>query len=144
MSSNDQMIKLYSQEILRLTTDIPFTERLNAPDSSVKKRSPLCGSSVTVDICIQDGRIKEFGQDVKACALGQASAAIFGASVIGRTEEEILKLQTEMTNMLRGSEIAPSSPFDKYAILMPASAYPNRHASIMLPIDATLAAIHEK
>ena len=78
MSGNDDLIKLYSQRILALAAAIPLAERLPDPDVSAKRRSPLCGSTVTVDLKLADGRIVGFGQDVKACALGQASASVLG------------------------------------------------------------------
>ena len=76
MSGDTDLIKLYSQRILALAADMPHAERLTAPQVTARKRSPLCGSTVTVDLDLQDGRIVAFGQDVKACALGQASAAV--------------------------------------------------------------------
>lgn len=78
MSGETDLIKLYSGRILALAADIPHLERLADPDATVKKRSPLCGSTVTVDLSLRDGRIAAFGQDVKACALGQASASVVG------------------------------------------------------------------
>lgn len=83
MSSETDLIKLYSSRILALAADIPHLDRLNSPDVTVKKRSPLCGSTVTVDVKLTDGKISAFGQDVKACALGQAAASVVGAHVIG-------------------------------------------------------------
>ena len=141
MTVNDQMIKLYSQQILRLASDIPLTDRLDKPDASAVKRSPLCGSTVTVDLTMDDGVITGYGQDVKACALGQASSAIFAAQVIGRTPNQVQTLRDELWAMLASSGPVPSPPFDGYQVLEPAAAYPNRHMSIMLAIDATLDAI---
>ncbi|MFT7595272.1 MAG: NifU-like protein involved in Fe-S cluster formation, partial [Paracoccaceae bacterium] len=80
MSGETDLIKLYSARILALAADIPHLDRLPNPAATVKKRSPLCGSTVTVDVCLRDGRITEFGQDVKACALGQASASVVGSA----------------------------------------------------------------
>jgi len=110
MSTDGDLIKLYSQQILALAADLPLTDRLDAPDSSAKKRSPLCGSTVQVDICVSEGRVSAFGQDVKACALGQAAASVVG-------------------------------PFDGLKVLLPARGYKNRHASIMLTLDATVEAV---
>ena len=81
--ADSDLFKLYSGRILELASAMPLTTRLKAPDISVKRRSPQCGSTVTVDVCLTDGRISDFGQDVKACALGQASAALVGAHIIG-------------------------------------------------------------
>lgn len=141
VSENSDLIKLYSSRILALTADIPHTKRLENPDATVKKRSPLCGSTVTVDINFADGVIKDFGQDVKACALGQASAAILGAVVIGRTQEEIERARAQLRAMLKDEGPVPDAPFDALENLIPARDYKNRHASIMLALDATAEAI---
>ena len=74
MSSENDLIKLYSERILALATELSAPSRLDAPDGSIKKRSPLCGSAVTVDVKMEDGKISSFAQEVKACALGQAAA----------------------------------------------------------------------
>ena len=95
MANDTDLIKLYSGRILALAADIPHHIRLAAPQASVKKRSPLCGSTVTVDIEITDGIISRFGQDVKACALGQAAAAVTGGAVIGRS---LIEVKTALKN----------------------------------------------
>ena len=131
------LIKLYSGRILELASDIPHSERLETAAASVKKRSPLCGSTVTVDLSIDAGKISEFGQDVKACALGQASAAVLGRHVIGRTQSEIETARDELKAMLSGNGGVPSAPFEEYEVLIPAREFKNRHASIMLALEAT-------
>lgn len=143
MSGDNDLIKLYSQRILALAADIPLTERLSDPQVTVRKRSPLCGSTVTVDLDLRDGRISAFGQDVKACALGQAAAAVLGANVIGRSRDEIAQARDELNTMLKSSGPVPGAPFESYEVLAPARDYKNRHASIMLALEATLAACDE-
>lgn len=143
MSGEQDMIKLYSQRILALAAEIPHAERLASPQVTVKKRSPLCGSTVTVDLEVADGRIAAFGQDVKACALGQASASVLGAAAIGRTRDEIAVARNQLQAMLKADGPPPEAPFDGFEVLMPARDYKNRHASIMLALEATLAAFDE-
>ncbi|NIY73415.1 iron-sulfur cluster assembly scaffold protein [Marivivens donghaensis] len=140
MSDTSDLVKLYSSRILALTADMPLTERLENPDATVKKRAPLCGSTVTVDVKMQDGVITSFGQDVKACALGQASAAIMGGTVIGRTRAEIEKARDELRAMLKDDGPVPAAPFGELEVLLPAREYKNRHASILLAFDATVEA----
>ena len=139
MADND-MIKLYSGKILELAAAIPLTDRFENPDATVKKRSPLCGSTVTVDLSVRDGVVVAFGQDVKACALGQAAAAIVGAEIIGRSEAQLQAAQAELRAMLKDGGPAPSAPFDGFKVLEPARDYKNRHESIMLTLDATVEA----
>lgn len=137
------LIKLYSGRILELAADIPLTDRLETPDATVRKRSPLCGSTVTVDVALENGRIAAFGQDVKACALGQASAAVLGAVVIGRTRPEVEEARDQLRAMLTKGGPVPKAPFQDYEVLIPAREFRNRHASIMLALDATAEAVAE-
>lgn len=141
MPNDSDLLQLYSKRILALAAEIPHTERLSTPDATVKQRSPLCGSTITVDVALKDGRIAQFGQDVKACALGQASASVVGANVIGRTRPEIEAARDALKDMLKNDGPVPSAPFDGLEVLLPARDYKNRHASIMLALEATLEAM---
>ncbi len=141
--SDTDLIKLYSQRILALAADIPHMRRLDHPTATVRKRSPLCGSTVTVDVAVKDGRIVDYGQDVKACALGQASAALSGAHMIGRTRAEVERARDELRAMLKDGGPVPSAPFTGYEVLEPARDYKNRHASILLALEATAEALAE-
>lgn len=141
MSTDQDLIKLYSGQILALAADIPLTDRLQNPQASVKERAPLCGSTVTVDVVMNQGRIVEFGQDVKACALGQAAASVVASNIIGRTAEDINKARDQLSAMLRDGGPVPDAPFDGLKVLEPARDYKNRHASIMLSLEASLKAI---
>ena len=141
--SDSDLIKLYSGRILELAADIPHLGRLPSPDGSAKRRSPLCGSTVTVDVALQNGRIAAFAQDVKACALGQAAASVLGRSLIGRSRAEVERARDELRAMLKDSGPIPAAPFDGLEVLLPARDYKNRHASIMLPLEAAAEAIAE-
>lgn len=143
MSQENDLIKLYSGRILALAADIPHLGRLEAPQVSIRRRSPLCGSTVTVDLDVSDGRITRFGQDVKACALGQAAAAITGAAALGATRPQIVAARDALHAMLTQDGPVPAAPFDGFEVLRPAAAYRNRHASILLAIEATAEAMAE-
>jgi len=136
MTTETDLIKLYSGRILELAADIPHLGRLEAPGASVKKRSPLCGSTVTVDVTVRDGKVVEFGQDVKACALGQAAASVVGAAIIGQTPAQIAEARDALKAMLKQDGPTPPAPFDGLEVLRPAASYKNRHASILLTLDA--------
>lgn len=142
--AEQDLIKLYSQRILALAADIPRRERLAAPTHSVRRRAPLCGSTVTVDVALDaEGRIVDFGQDVRACALGQASAALLADHVIGADRAAIRRLRDQLRAMLRENGPVPEAPFEGYEVLIPARDYRNRHDSILLAIEATLDAMDE-
>ena len=143
MSGDTDLIKLYSGRILALAADMPRAERLADPHATVKKRSPLCGSTITVDVILQNGKISEYGQDVKACALGQAAASVVGAHVVGLSRADIETARDALKDMLKNDGPAPAAPFEELEVLRPARDYKNRHASIMLALDATLEAIDQ-
>jgi len=143
MAADNDLIKLYSARILALAADIPHLGRLPAPDATVKRRSPLCGSTVTVDVNVDDGVITDFGQDVKACALGQAAASVVGAAVIGATRVQIETARDQLKAMLKEEGPAPDAPFDGLEVLIPAREFKNRHASILLAIEATAEAMEQ-
>ncbi|MFK7875251.1 MAG: iron-sulfur cluster assembly scaffold protein [Paracoccaceae bacterium] len=143
MSTDIDLVKLYSGRILALAADIPHIGRLEAPDATVKRRSPVCGSMVTVDISMMDGRVSAFGQDVKACALGQAAAAVTGSAIVGRSPAELRDARDALRNMLRQNGPVPAAPFDGFEVLEPARAFKNRHASILLAIEAAAEAAEE-
>ena len=136
MSVETDLIKLYSTRILALAADIPRTDRLEAPEATVKKRSPLCGSTVTVDLVMRDGRVAEYGQDVKACALGQAAASVVGSAIVGCSADQIAVARDALRALLKEDGPTPPAPFDGLEVLRPAGAYKNRHASILLALDA--------
>ena len=141
--ADSDLMQLYSRRILALTTAIPHQGRLDAPDGSAMRRSPQCGSSVTVDVALANGRIRDFAQQVRACALGQASAAVLGSAVIGRDRAEIQTTRDQLRAMLTDGGDGPAAPFADLEALLPAREYPNRHASILLAWDATLEAMDQ-
>ncbi len=140
---------LYNAEILRLAASIPFAERLPDPQATARRTSPVCGSRVTADVKVDpQGRIVEFGQEVRACALGQASAAILGAGVIGQTAASLAEAHGLLAAWLKGDGLMGDSPlpaplaaqFPRLALFKPARAHPARHASICLSFEAAAAA----
>jgi NifU-like protein involved in Fe-S cluster formation len=139
--SDADLVKLYSGRILALAADIPHLGRLPAPQGSARRRSPLCGSTVTADVVVRDGRVAEFAQDVKACALGQAAAAVLGGAVIGRSRAELAAARDALRAMLKEAGPVPAVPFQGYEVLLPARDYKNRHASILLALEAAVEAV---
>ena len=139
--SDSDLIKLYSARILGLAADIPHLVRLSAPQGTARRRSPLSGSTVTADVVVQDGRVADFAQDVKACALGQASASVLGQVVIGRTLADLQAARDTLRAMLKDGGPVPAAPFAAYEVLLPARDYKNRHASILLALEAVCEAM---
>ncbi|TZG29080.1 iron-sulfur cluster assembly scaffold protein [Sphingomonas montanisoli] len=132
---------LYNPTILRLAATIPHHSRLPDPQGSAAKRSPICGSRVTVDVRLDgDGRVAELGLEVRACALGQASASLMGAHAIGRSLAELEAACDALTAFLAGERADPGD-WPGIDIFRPAVAYPARHASIRLAFEGVVEAV---
>ena len=126
---------LYNAEILRLAATIPHHERLSAPMATAEKRSPICGSRVTIDVAVDaEGRVSDVGLLVRACALGQASSSLLAANILGRTPAELAAARDGLTTWLAREGDAPDWP--GMDIFTPALDYTARHPSIRLAFEA--------
>ncbi|OYX34469.1 MAG: iron-sulfur cluster assembly scaffold protein [Caulobacterales bacterium 32-69-10] len=133
---------LYSGKILALVANMPHAGRLAAPEGSSEKTAKLCGSRITVDVALDDdGRVARFAQDVQACALGQAAAAVLGANVIGADLAEIEAAREGLRAMLKSGGPAPVGRFSDLVVLAPVKDYPARHASTLLAFEAAAEAV---
>jgi len=131
---------LYSRDILRLAASIPHLGRLGTPQGTAERASKVCGSRVAVDLTLDDeGRIAALGLEVKACALGQASAALMAAAAIGRTEAELVEARAALAGWLRCERRDPGA-WPGLAVFETARAFSARHAAILLPFEAAAAA----
>jgi len=132
---------LYSAKLLRLAAETPRLGRLADPDASAEKVSKLCGSRIVVDVKVEDGRVSDFAQDVKACALGQAAASVLGAHVIGASLAELETTRDAFKAMLKAGGAAPEGRFAELALLAPVRDYPARHTSTLLAFEAVTEAV---
>lgn len=134
---------IYNQKILEFAGNIPRLGRLEAPQASARAHSKLCGSTIVVDLSMTDGRVSDFSQDVKACALGQAAASIMARHVIGTTAADLRALRDHVRAMLKQNGPPPEGKWADVAILEPVRDFKARHASTLLAFEATAQAASE-
>lgn len=130
--------EMYNARILEFAGNIPHIGRLDAPDATAKAHSKLCGSTVTVDLKVQNGVVTDFAHEVKACALGQATSSVMARHIIGSTETELRALQAQMTAMLKENGAPPEGRFEDLRFFEPVRDYKARHASTLLTFDAVV------
>lgn len=136
---------VYSAKVLALAANLPHAGRLpqGVAQGSAERTSKLCGSRVTVDVALDEqGRVRDFAQDVQACALGQASAGVLGAHVLGAREDEVVQARDALRAMLKEGAAPPEGRFADLALLQPVREFPPRHASTLLAFEAAAEAIH--
>jgi NifU-like protein involved in Fe-S cluster formation len=134
---------LYSAKVLALAANLPRLGRLAAPDASAEKVSKLCGSRVLVDVAVEGDTVRDFAQEVKACALGQASASVLGGRVIGASVHELESARDQFRAMLKEGGAPPEGRFAELAMLAPVKDYPARHASTLLAFEAVCEAVRK-
>jgi len=127
---------IYSTKLLDLAADMPMVERLSEPDASATAHSKLCGSTISVDLQLDGDTVTGFGQTVKACLLGQASASIVAHQIIGATIDEVAAVGATMREMLKNEGTPPDGRWADLALLEPVRPYKSRHASTLLIFEA--------
>ena len=132
------MEDVYNAKILEFAGNIPRIGRLDNPDASAKAHSKLCGSTVIVDLSMRGGVVANYAHDVKACALGQASASILARNIIGARVDELRTVRETMRKMLKENGPAPEGRFAELKFLEPVRDYKARHASTLLVFDAVV------
>jgi NifU-like protein involved in Fe-S cluster formation len=138
-----QLSEIYNQRILELSANIPGTERLGDADATATAHSKLCGSTVSIDIKLAEGRVAAFGQTVKACLLGQAAASIMARNIVGSDASELREVGAAMRRMLKANGPPPGGRWADLAVLEPVRDYKARHASTLLVFDAVETALAE-
>ena len=137
-----ELTDLYSDRILEIAGNQPRPGRLAHPDASARKVSRICGSSIEVDIAVEDGVITGYGHDISACALGQTSAAIVATHIVGTPVAEFRRVRDEMEAMLKEDGPPPSG--EKWVdlkYLEPVREYRPRHTSTLLVFSAVSEAL---
>lgn len=132
------MSALYSRELLRLGTRLADRPPLDPFDVTATRRSSVCGSELTATLRLAGDRIAAVGLDARACALGQASAAVFADRAVGLSRAGVAGARAHLADWLAGTrEDAP----DGFEPLAPARRHAARHPSMLLAFDAALAAL---
>ena len=113
------------------------------PDVTITKRTAICGSSITLDLNISESKISQVGLDIKACALGQASACVFTTHAIGTDIGIITELRKNLKTFLDTGNFLIKDPFTRYEYFKPAQKVPYRHDSVLLILDASIDAFQK-
>ena len=130
--------EIYNKDVLRLAANISKIEPLVAPDAHVSMRSPLCGSSIEVYLRVKGGRVTDYGYTIKVCALGQSSASVLTANVIGKNANDIQSVRDKLAVMLTSDGEPPDGLWGALSALQPAKDAKSRHGAILMPFDAVL------
>lgn len=132
--------KLYTPEMLAAAVELAQYPPLSNAAQHGDARSPTCGSTLGLDLeTSPDGRIAALGMRVRACAVGQAAAAVFARHAAGHNLSEISSMRDAMAAWLSGDDEQPDWP--DLALVEPARDFPARHGAMLLPWNAAVTAL---
>jgi NifU-like protein involved in Fe-S cluster formation len=126
---------IYNAKILDLAANISRTTRLSQPDASASARSRLCGSEISIDLDLRDGRVTDYGQTVKACLLGQAAASIMAREIVGSTPADLRAVAARVRAMLKDNGAPPAGAWSDLEVLEPVRDYKHRHDAVLIVFD---------
>jgi NifU-like protein involved in Fe-S cluster formation len=135
--------RLYTPELLALAVGLAQYPLSDDFSHTGEARSRSCGSTLRIGLTLaSDGRIERLGMRVAACAVGQASAAIFAAAAPGRSPDNIAATLTALEAWLEEGGEPPEWP--GIEAIVPTQAYPARHGAMLLPWKAALDALSKQ
>lgn len=132
MTSSGSAEKLYTPEILGLAVELAGFPLDASMRLSGEARSNSCGSTLQMSLSLNtDGHITAVGMQVVACAIGQASAAIFARHANESNTVYIETTLRELENWLASGGPLPTWP--DIELIARARDFPGRHGAILLP-----------
>lgn len=132
--------KLYTPEVLALATSLASWPHDPEMPLQGRARSQSCGSTLVMSLRTDgEGAIAQLGLAAQACAIGQASAAVFAQEAIGKPRDEIAAMATAIEHWLSGHGAMPD--WTGLTVLAEARHFPARHGAMMLPWRAALDAL---
>jgi NifU-like protein involved in Fe-S cluster formation len=134
--TDEGIISVYTEELIALSETARAPQRLQNPDASARAISPVCGSAVTIDLNVENGKITAIGFESDSCALTRAVLAVMNTEAIAKTQAEIQAAGTALQCLLAGQESALAGGFTRLGLLTPVRDYPARHNAILLPFEA--------
>ena len=138
-----ELSELYNARIIELAAAIGSAQRLANPDGQATTHSQLCGSTVSVDLQVADGKVVAYGQTVKACLLGQASASVMSHNIVGTSAQELRAIAQRMRAMLKQGGPPPDGRWSDLAVLEPVKDFKAKKTCTLLGFDAVEQALDQ-
>ncbi len=136
MTTEGDLAQLYESRVRDWARKVRNDARLAPADLTVSRTSPLCGSTLALDIRHEGEVVTALGYRARACTLGMASTAVVAARAPGLSFGEIAETGARLAALLAGEDVVFADHWAELGMFTAARAFPTRHGSIMLPFDA--------
>ena len=134
--------KLYHEAIVARARSGLGAGRLPAPHGSHIVDNPLCGDRVTMDVCVEAGRVSSVGHVVRGCLLCEAAASVIAEEAIGESAAKLEAVTHTVRSMLE-TDTDMDTDWEGLEMFRPVAAYRSRHLCVLLPFQALVGALGE-
>lgn len=132
--------RLYTPDMLAAAIELANYPPIENAQLHAEARSQTCGSTLALDLALDAaGTIERVGLLVRACAVGQAAAAVFARHALGRNAGDVRLAHDCLAGWLEEQGPAPQWP--DIGLIAPARDYRGRHGAMLLPWKAAVAAL---
>lgn len=102
------MDDLYREVIIERYKSPQYKGELDPHDISFEDENPLCGDHIRIDLRVdEDGKVTEAAFSGHGCAISQASADLLLESIIGKSLDDVKRLNRDDVLELIGIELGP-------------------------------------
>jgi nitrogen fixation NifU-like protein len=97
---------LYAENILEHSKNPHGKALIHSPTVEHEEVNLSCGDSVKIQLMISDDRVTAIGWDGSGCAISQAAMSMLSEELIGKTVNELEKLETQDIKQLLGVPVS--------------------------------------
>ncbi|HLD26768.1 MAG TPA: SUF system NifU family Fe-S cluster assembly protein [Patescibacteria group bacterium] len=101
------MSTLYSENVIDHYQNPRNWGKLKNPTKAYTLHNPLCGDSMTIDIHVEDEKIKDIAFSGSGCAISHAGASLFTEHIKGKKISDLRNIEKSVILQLMGIHISP-------------------------------------
>ncbi|MCY0875847.1 MAG: SUF system NifU family Fe-S cluster assembly protein [Firmicutes bacterium] len=102
-----QLDDLYREVIMDHYTH-PRNKGMISPEAlTVELKNPTCGDEITLQLLVEDDRVKDVRFEGTGCSISMASASMMSEAVKGKSVAEAKQISEEFRKLMKGQEADP-------------------------------------
>lgn len=121
----NNMSNLYRQVIMDHYKS-PRNKGLTGCGKQNHLRNPSCGDDITVEVEIENDKIKHIHHDGTGCSICCSSASVMSEVLTGKDVDEAKQLINDYCNMIKGEEIINEEALEEALVYQGVAAFPAR------------------
>ena len=121
----NNMSNLYRQVIMEHYKS-PRNKGLTGVGKQNHLRNPSCGDDITVEVEIENNKIKHLHHDGTGCSICCSSASVMSEVLSGKDVDEAKKIINDYCNMIKGEEVEDEESLEEALVYQGVASFPAR------------------